>query len=116
MKLTKVDYDPFAEGPKLTKVNQDHFAPPPKEFSAGRMASNIYPSGKQFLKDLVHPITHPIETGKAIGNLGLGVAEKAIPGEQEHEVYADQVGQFIQDRYGSVDSFKETLMTDPVGS
>lgn len=78
--------------------------------------TNIGPSAVNYARNVVQPILHPIETAKAVGNLAAGVASKAIPGRQESEAYADQMGQFLADRYGSVDAFKNTLLADPVGT
>jgi hypothetical protein len=85
------------------------------DFSVAEMASNIPQSAYQFGRDMVQPILHPWQTAKAIGNFGMGVAEKAIPGEQVHEQYANQVGEFIMSRYGDMDLFKQAVMQDPVG-
>jgi len=88
---------------------------PSVDFSPAEMVSNIPQSAYQFGREMVQPLLHPLQTAKALANLGMGVAEKAIPGEQEHEQYANQVGEFIRSRYGSMDSFKQTMMQDPVG-
>ncbi len=77
--------------------------------------TNTPASGQQALKDLVTPFLSPIDTAKSLGNLALGTAQKIIPGEQESEKYADAVGKFVMDRYGSMDNFKRTLSRDPVG-
>ncbi len=87
----------------------------PVDFSASEMVGNIPISLKNYAVAMAQPFIHPIKTAKAVGNLALGVAEKAIPGEQDAEIYADQAGKFIMDRYGSLDNFKETVMRDPVG-
>ncbi len=77
--------------------------------------ANAGPSAKQFGSDMMSMVAHPIETAQNIGNLAQGVAEKIIPGEQSHEVYANAVGKFFADRYGGVDNVKRTMATDPVG-
>lgn len=79
-------------------------------------ASNVPKSAAQFGSDLVQPILHPIDTAESFKNLGLGVLEKTgvLPGT-EHEKYADAVGRFLVDRYGSVENAKRTFATDPVG-
>ena len=81
----------------------------------GMAMSNFVPSAKQFGSDIVQPFMHPVETAKSLGNLGLGIIQKLIPGEQEAEKYADAVGQFFADRYGGEEELKRTLATDPVG-
>jgi len=87
----------------------------PVDFSASEMVGNIPRSAKNLAVSFAQPFIHPVDTAKAVGNLALGVAQKAIPGEQDEEVYANQAGQFIMDRYGSIDNFKTTVMQDPVG-
>lgn len=77
----------------------------------------ILPSAIAFGRDLVQPIIHPIETAKSLKNIGMGVLEKTgIVAKGEHEKYADAVGQFFKDRYGSWENVKKTLETDPVGA
>lgn len=79
-------------------------------------ASNIPSSAVKFGHDLIQPIIHPIETAENLKNLGLGVAEKVgLSSGTENIKYADAVGKFLADRYGSVDAVKNTLATDPVG-
>lgn len=83
---------------------------------ATKAAENFIPSAGRFASDLVQPVMHPIETAKAIGNVGLGVAEKAIPGgEYPHEKYADAVGHYFANRYGGFENAKRTFAEDPVG-
>lgn len=85
------------------------------DFSAAQMVLNIPKSTGQFVKDSVTPFVHPIRTAKAITNLGIGIAAKLFPGKQEQEFYADQLGELIKQRYGSVNAFQRTLEEDPVG-
>jgi len=76
---------------------------------------NIPSSGYQMGKDIVGAVSHPIQTGKAIGKTAIGAAEKLIPGEQEYEQYADLFVDMMKNRYGSVENFKQTVAQDPVG-
>jgi hypothetical protein len=99
--------------------------PEQQDFSLGETIKNIPGSALQLGKDLVEPILHPIETAKSLQSLGQGLVEKAfLPdqtgkdnflGQTLHEEQVDAVGQFIKDRYGSVDAFKNTVQEDPVG-
>lgn len=77
--------------------------------------SNIPESSIGFVKDIITPILHPIDTGKAIAGVGAGAIEKIIPGKQEHEVNFDALLGFMKNRYGSVENFKKTVSKDPVG-
>ena len=78
-------------------------------------ASNIPGSVAQLGRDIVYPIAHPIETAKSLLDLGSGVVQLAIPGEQPNEAVAKAVGEYFADRYGSMDSFKQSFKDDPVG-
>lgn len=79
------------------------------------LPANFLPSAGKFVGDITQAIAHPIETVKGLGNIALGAAQKAIPGEQGKEQYADAVGQFFKNRYGGLDKLKETIINDPVG-
>lgn len=82
---------------------------------AGRAIKSIPSSAMQFAEDITAPIHSPVQTAKALGNFALGGVQKLIPGEQENEKYADAVGDYFSNRYGSETGFKEAIATDPVG-
>ena len=84
-------------------------------FSGMEMLGNVPSSAMQFAKDMAQPIMHPIDTATSLGNLAIGGAQKLIPGVQSKEKYADQLGEFISGRYGSMDDFLNTLEKDPIG-
>lgn len=79
-------------------------------------AKNVPHSAAEFAKNTAQPFLHPIDTASSLKDLGLGLLEKngIVPGN-EHEKYADAVGKFFVDRYGSVDAAKESFKKDPVG-
>jgi len=111
-------YDPEKEARYQAWLESQKQTQPPADddgFSAWEMAKNIPSSAYKFGEDMVQPVLHPIDTAKSLGNLGVGLVQKAIPGEQDKEKYADAVGQFITDRYGDMDSFLNTLESDPIG-
>ncbi len=84
--------------------------------AAGEAIGNIPQSAAKFGADIVQPFIHPIDTAASMANLGMGVMEKlGFTGTAGHEKYADAVGQFLKDRYGSMENIKKTLATDPVG-
>jgi hypothetical protein len=91
----------------------------PEPMSMGTMfsqaGSNLVPSAKQAASDLVQPFLHPIDTFNSVKNLGKGVVQKVLPGEQPEEKYADAFGKFFMDRYGGIENAKRTFATDPVG-
>lgn len=89
-------------------------------FTEGFM--NIPDSAWETVKDMVTPLLHPIETGKSIGRLTLGLMErspwKLAPGlgkDTEHEKQVDQVVDFFRNRYGSTEGLKKSIAEDPVG-
>jgi hypothetical protein len=94
------------------------------EFSVSETIKNIPSSAVQLGKDIIEPILSPVETAKSLQSLGQGLVEKAfVPsniegvefGQTENEEVVDAVGDFISERYGSVDAFKSTVQEDPVG-
>lgn len=87
----------------------------PFDFSAKQMITNIPDSALKFGKDMVEPLIHPVRTATAIKNIAQGIVAKAMPGHQEQEVYADALGKYFVDRYGSVDNFSRSLQNDPIG-
>jgi hypothetical protein len=56
------------------------------------MFGHFVPSAKRFGEAMVTPILHPVETYQNVRNLGLGLGQKLIPGEQPEEKYADAFG------------------------
>lgn len=94
--------------------------PPQQPLSWGdvgkRALQNAPSSAVHFAKDIAQPFMHPIDTAESLKNVGEGVLEKTgIMSGHEHEPYADAVGQFFANRYGSIDAFKHALAKDPVG-
>ena len=83
--------------------------------------SNVPSSAYQLGSDVAQVVTSPVQTLDAIGNLGLGLIALVIPDAyQEKKLDKPQeaalaVGQYVKDRYGSLEAAKETLRKDPVG-
>ncbi|MHB8370917.1 MAG: hypothetical protein ACYDBP_14745 [Leptospirales bacterium] len=67
--------------------------------------SNAVPSAEKLVGSMAAPIMHPMDTLHALG--------QALDHPQ---VAASQIGQAIKNRYGSMEAFKHTLATDPVGA
>lgn len=104
---------------KISPAGADDWqkVPPP---SLGRAAmtglSNIPASAGRFASDIAQPLLHPIATAESLGDIGRGVMEKlGITSGDAHVKYADAVGKFLKERYGSEAAIKNTLATDPVG-
>lgn len=77
--------------------------------------SNIPESAGQYLSNIYQVIRHPIDTSETLGQLAVGLVEKLIPGEQKDEKTIDDFGNFLRERYGSIDNIKQTIANDPVG-
>jgi hypothetical protein len=83
---------------------------------AGEAITNIPSSAVEFGKAMVHPVLHPIDTATWIRDIGAGVLQKiGILSGDDSMKYADAVGQYFADRYGSVEGIKKAIATDPVG-
>lgn len=115
--------DLMPEQPAPSPVESSPVAPPAKDPKSMGLAEgaletvkNIPSSAVQFGKDLIHPVLHPIETAESLKNLGHGVLQKTGLAEgNDKEGYADAVGKFLYDRYGSMENAKKSIITDPVG-
>lgn len=79
------------------------------------IVSNIPKSGAGFVGGIASAVRHPWETTKAVGKTALGLGEKIIPGEQEHEKYFNALADFYSKRYGGLENFSKTVQQDPVG-
>lgn len=87
----------------------------------GKAAQNLGSSAKRFVDNVTYPIRHPIETATALKDVGVGLGSKALEAvgieqDPKRQEAVDAIGKFIMDRYGSLDAFKQTLATDPVGA
>ena len=77
------------------------------DMSAGDIAKSAIQNAPQsavnLAKDTVQAIAHPIDTATNIGKIGKGRASKARDYEWRWyaKPYADAVGKFLVDRYGS---------------
>ena len=99
----------------------------PVDFDVMTMIRNIPESTMGVMSDIGTMISHPIQTGSAIGKLGGSALEKGgrmfeefytgedIAPEPGKEVYADQFLSGLEEDYGSVDAIKRKAMEDPAG-
>lgn len=90
----------------------------PPDISTGSMLTQAFfnapASAAQFARDVVQPIVAPVETAKAIVNLGNSVLGKAGITDADPTL-ANQVGEYFANRYGGVNNAMQTFATDPVG-
>ena len=82
---------------------------------AGETISNIPGSAYRVGEDIYTAVRHPIETAKGVGKLALGGIQKLVPGEQGFEYIAEDFGEMVKERYGSVENIAESFKKDPVG-
>lgn len=87
----------------------------PQKKSVGGFLGNVVNSGFNFVKNTAEAVIHPIRTVKSLGKVGLGAAEKVVPGRQGAETEFDAVTDFFKQRYGTWEKAKETAYNDPVG-
>ena len=83
------------------------------QFSGKEAIQNLPGSIVEEGKNVIGAITQPVQTLKGIGNLALGIAEKATDGVQSHEKYADALGEYYSNKYGSKDAFLQELQNNP---
>lgn len=90
----------------------------------GTAAKNFPSSAVGVLQSMVEPFLSPVETAKAIGQIGTGAVSKAkgaLGFSQDPEEKAQQeaainaVGDYFSDRYGSKEGFRKAFMEDPAG-
>lgn len=83
------------------------------QFSGKEAIKNLPGSIVEEGKNVIGAVTQPVQTLKGIGNLALGIAEKAVSGTQSHEKYADALGDYYSNKYGSKDAFLQELQNNP---
>ena len=83
--------------------------------STGNFVTNMPRSLGNLVSGMGQAIRHPGDTMANMAGVALGVAEKVIPGRQEHEGFADALGELYTQRYGSVEKAYETFHQDPAG-
>ena len=90
---------------------------------AGSAIRNIPSSTANLFSNLIDAISSPLQTGKAVLDVGAGALQNVLPerlvqaiGEDRpsREV-ANTVGQFYANRYGSVEGAKKAIAEDPAG-
>lgn len=108
--------DMFRRKDDVVPEEKDMIKPMSWKSVVRQAVSNTPKSGAQFLEDIITPFAHPVDTAKAIGNLGLGLEQKFIPGTQGNEYIVDDLVDMFKDRYGGIENFKKTLAEDPVGA
>lgn len=115
--LPNVKRETPAEQPDQEKPFDIYEGAAKNRAAVGEVVGNIPGSAMKLAGDIAQPFMHPIETAGNVKNLGLGIMEKlGMASGSEHTKYADAVGKFFKDRYGSAENIKKTLTEDPVGA
>ncbi len=73
-------------------------------------------SAVEFGKAIAQPFIHPVQTYESMKSLARGLFHKLTPGEQPEEMAVDALAQELDNRYGTMAKFKETVASDPVGA
>jgi hypothetical protein len=85
--------------------------------------TNFPSSVGSMLGDIYQAVSSPVQTTKAVLDLGAGILQNALPERLVQAVgedkasrdLASKVGQHYVERYGSVEGAKRALATDPAG-
>jgi len=80
-------------------------------------ALNTPKSAYEYGKGIYEAIIHPIQTAKGI-NEAFGTIEVGSDNKLKHAQFDEtlnQIAKFMEQRYGSVEKFQDTLSKDPVG-
>lgn len=97
-------------------VPEDQRANDPASKAISTAISNVPSSAADFVKNTAQAVIHPIDTAENLGSIGKGVLQKlGILSGKDAKPYADAVGKFLMDRYGSKEAVTKTLENDPVG-
>ncbi len=105
-----------ATKPELPDVGPPAITAGQQQFSPGVPAVNeeVDRIARSANKNLIEPITHPIDTLTGIGRVGLGAAQYVgLPGE-EYKKDIDALAADYKKTYGSMEGFKNALVEDPV--
>lgn len=118
MSLTPDEQRELDELRRLKAQSQQPAVSAPKSMSnlemAGSAIWNFPSSAYELGKSTFEAVTSPIQTGKAIVDLGSSVLGKIGVTNASPEM-ADRVGQFYSDRYGSLEKARQTFANDPAG-
>lgn len=109
-------------GKQVADVSRTSFAEMGAADVALQAARNVPASAARMVGDIYQAVTSPIQTGKAVLDIGAGALQNLLPerlvqmiGEDKpSRQMASQVGQFYKERYGSEEGFKKAVATDPV--
>lgn len=104
----------FKQTPTPQATSMLSSSPQDTGFSAGLKAiANTPKSAFNLAKDIGTAVINPIDTLKGISKVGAGAVEKLIPGKQASEANFDQLGGYLKQRYGSLESLQKTATEDP---
>jgi hypothetical protein len=90
---------------------------------AGSAIRNLPSSTANLFSNLIDAISSPLQTGKAVLDVGAGALQNVLPEKLVQAIGEDRpsrevantVGQFYADRYGSLEGAKKAVAEDPAG-
>lgn len=90
---------------------------------AGSAIRNLPSSTANLFSNLIDAISSPLQTGKAVLDVGAGALQNVLPEKLVQAIGEDRpsreaanaVGQFYANRYGSVEGAKKAIAEDPAG-
>ena len=93
-----------------------------KEVATGAV-TNFPSSTANLVGNIVSAISSPLETGKAVLDVGAGALQNVLPERLVQAVGEDKasreaanaVGEFYKNRYGSIEGVKKAIAEDPAG-
>lgn len=114
----------------VSDINKSLLKEKPFEFSLAETGRNIPSSALQYGKNIASAVTHPLQTGRNILDVGSGTMINLIPGyeklltatgEKPEEIarvknIASNVGEYYKQRYAGGENILRSLQQDPVGT
>lgn len=111
-------------GQKPTEKPMDSFQPQMSASDVAVSAVKNFPSSVgSMVGDIISAISSPLQTGKAILDVGAGALQNILPERLVQAIGEDKasrdaanaVGQFYLQRYGSPEAVKKVIAQDPAG-
>jgi hypothetical protein len=78
------------------------------------MVKNLPKNAVEIMSTLYQAASHPQQTKNAITGLIGGMLQKAIPGDQPLEKYADQAWNIVVEKYGGIENIQKTMSEKPL--
>jgi len=107
----------------IADIKRESFAEMGMMDVATKAVQNLPSSTANMIGDIVSAISSPLQTGKAILDVGAGALQNIFPERLVQAIGEDKasrdaanaVGQFYMQRYGSPEAVKKVIAQDPAG-